>query len=398
MIRCDEGEILSAYLDGELSPEEAASLEEHLSLCSECRHALAELRHMKEALMAIPPVEPPSELRGRIMSAVKPENDFPGSGWLRSLWNRQRSPAIKARLSTVAGLMVLVMMVSIAGTLWYADRHFGLSLFSRKFSSLKEGEGLVTSYGMMPPDSSGAESARRAELSDSVPGILKQAQGVSPVAGDHYVIRKAQISIEVSRGQARSVFGQGCQVIEAHSGYVESSSLSESGQPGKERTTFYLVARVPSREFGAILEELSGLGKLLKQDTQAQDVTDEYIDLDARLRNKENEEHRLLQILGEARTVGELLQVEGELSRIRGDIESMRGRKMFFDRAISMSSVSLDVSEEGAKPNTPSPWKDVWQAFIRAWTDLLMVVAKVTPTLILVGALLFLGLRVLRKA
>lgn len=93
-----------------------------------------------------------------------------------------------------------------------------------------------------------------------------------------------------------------------------------------------------------------------------------------------------------------MLQVEGELSRIRGDIESMRGRKMFFDRAISMSSVSLDVSEEGAKPNTPSPWKDVWQAFIRAWTDLLMVVAKVTPTLILVGALLFLGLRVLRKA
>src|SRR5690606_7535712 len=128
--------------------------------------------------------------------------------------------------------------------------------------------------------------------------------------------------VEVPKGEVKPASVQAVNVIQANFGYVENSSTSQADDDRKEITSFFMIARVPAENFDKTVEDLTALGRVTREDITAQDITDTYVDLDARLRNKENQESRLLQIMGEARTVGEILQVEGELSRVRGDIES----------------------------------------------------------------------------
>ena len=79
--------------------------------------------------------------------------------------------------------------------------------------------------------------------------------------------------------------------------------------------------------------------------TTGQDVTEEYVDVDARRRNLVRQEERLLTILDQAKTVEDILKVEGQLERVRGEIEALTGRLRYLDDQVELSTVDVELRE-----------------------------------------------------
>jgi hypothetical protein len=105
-----------------------------------------------------------------------------------------------------------------------------------------------------------------------------------------------------------------------------------------------LTLRVPSDKLAMFLDETSGNGKVLHERLDAQDITDGYYDLQARLKNAKRVEARLVEILGaNASTMRDLLEVERELARIREEIERHEGRIRLWDQQVALSTVRLQL-------------------------------------------------------
>lgn len=107
----------------------------------------------------------------------------------------------------------------------------------------------------------------------------------------------------------------------------------------------YVTVRVPNDNLAAFVEEASALGKVLRQSQSSQDVTQEHVDLAARLANLRAEEARLREFFDSAKKVSEMLEIERELARVRGEIESIDAQKKYLERQAAMATVTFELVE-----------------------------------------------------
>lgn len=126
-------------------------------------------------------------------------------------------------------------------------------------------------------------------------------------------------------------------LTESFQGYISSMSV------GKERAN--IVVRVPSEDFFNFIEQLSQLGEVKDKSIKSEDVTDRIIELDARLRNAEAEEQRLLEMFKEAQNVTEMLQVEKELNRVREQIEILKAQLQNLQSRIAYSTIMINLEK-----------------------------------------------------
>lgn len=127
-------------------------------------------------------------------------------------------------------------------------------------------------------------------------------------------------------------------------GYVQTSTIQEHEDGAKSG---YVTIRVPANVFDATIEELKGLAVVIERETtSAEDVTEQYIDLAARLKNAQAQEVRYGEILKVATTVEEILQIESALGNIRGYIESLQGQLQYLDSLTGFSTITISLSEE----------------------------------------------------
>jgi hypothetical protein len=125
--------------------------------------------------------------------------------------------------------------------------------------------------------------------------------------------------------------------------YVARSQLT--GSPGVPRHGQWTL-RVAADRYEAFLAAARELGEVQDVTSDSQDVTEEYYDVEARMRNKKQEETRLLDLLSKATgKLEEVLSVERELSRVREEIETMEGRLRVLGNLTALSTVHLNVSE-----------------------------------------------------
>jgi hypothetical protein len=103
---------------------------------------------------------------------------------------------------------------------------------------------------------------------------------------------------------------------------------------------------VPVERFDAFVAAVKALGELITADVNSQEVTEEYYDLEANIRNKTREEERLLTLLEERPgKLEDVIAVERELARVRGEIERLQGRLRYLANRTSLASVELVVTE-----------------------------------------------------
>jgi hypothetical protein len=143
-------------------------------------------------------------------------------------------------------------------------------------------------------------------------------------------------------------------ILKAAGGYVDSTNVQHYQGQVSNAT---LVLRIPQDAFGSIVPKLRELGEIASESTAAEDVTDQYVDISARLASAKTLEKRLLELASD-RTSGveALLAVERELARVRGEIESFEGRIRQWNDQIAMSTLTLSLSTKApAIAATPEP-------------------------------------------
>ena len=131
-------------------------------------------------------------------------------------------------------------------------------------------------------------------------------------------------------------------------GYVISSKRWGEG----ERFVGNIAIRVPTEHFADAMRALRELAvEVTSESTSSKDVTEEYVDLSAKLHNLEATEEQLLKIMGKAEKIEDILAVQRELSNIRGEIEQTRGRMQYLERtsATSLIEVHLEQAKLDAK-------------------------------------------------
>ena len=152
---------------------------------------------------------------------------------------------------------------------------------------------------------------------------------------DRQIISQASLSVEVE--DVAGAVAQVRTIAETRGGFI--SQVATTGTPGRQRSD--LVVRVPQGEFFDTLESIKGLGKVWAENAGSEDVTEQFIDLEARLRSALREEQSLLSLLERADTVSNILTIERELARVRSDIERLQGQINYLSRRVDLATISV---------------------------------------------------------
>ena len=160
------------------------------------------------------------------------------------------------------------------------------------------------------------------------------------------------------------------QLVGQSGGFVASAQLR--GRSGAPRSGEWKV-RLPVGKYAGFLEAVRKLGELQSLAATSQEVSDQYYDLEARIRNKQKEEARLLKHLDEnTGKLEDILTVEREVSRVREDLERMEGRMRVLRDLVALTTVTLHVNEiKGyVPPQGPTFGLRISRAFDASWTAL----------------------------
>jgi hypothetical protein len=235
-------------------------------------------------------------------------------------------------------------------------------------------------------------------MSDGSFGVSTANQGstVQPFQ-ERLIIRTANMSLVVANTE--EAMATISQMAEENGGWVVNSSVFQYNENAK---TGNITFRVPSSGFNSALEALRSMAvEVRNESTSGQDVTEEFVDVSARLENLEATADRVRAFLDDAETVEEALAVNQELSRLESDIESMKGRLQYLSQSASFSTITVDLTPDiVGQPIEPSNWRPavVFRNAVDSLVDALQDVAEfgiwfavyLLPLLLIVGLPLWL--------
>jgi hypothetical protein len=184
--------------------------------------------------------------------------------------------------------------------------------------------------------------------------VANDASAQIPAGQERLIIRTADMSIIAA--DTEEALDRIAAMADSSGGWVVSSNVYQSSDTSK---TGYVQIRVPAEGFQSVLDAIAGLAvEVTNLSTSGQDVTEEFVDLEARLGNLEATAARLRTFLDESRTVEEALAVNMELSRVEGEIEAIKGRMQYLEQSAAFSSITVNVTpDELAQPIQVAGWQ-----------------------------------------
>ena len=216
----------------------------------------------------------------------------------------------------------------------------------------------------------GAEAAAPQEVGDDALEEQEAEAGRAPAdeesapsaAGlgsfDRKIIESATIDLEVD-DVIRS-FSTVSRIASEAGGFVASSNVYSEDD---ERYAT-LTVRVPAEEYTETLERLRGLGEVASEGSNASDVTEEFTDLESRLRNLEAVEAQYVQLLSQATNINDILVVQDRLNITRAEIEQIQGRINVLNDLSALASIEIFLSPPAALPGGEAG--EGWQLFAPA--------------------------------
>lgn len=185
-------------------------------------------------------------------------------------------------------------------------------------------------------------------------GIIEDPTA-GPIGGDieQKIIRNGTLELVVdSIADTLTNIGE---IAKRHGGLVQQSNAGERANG----TRYAAIAiRVPFEAYDAAVVELKSAAiKVTSETSNAQDVTEQYTDLQAQLKVAREEEQAFLRLLDRSASVSDLLQVQRELSQVRTRIESLQGRIQYLDNQTSLSTLTISLKEEAALNVPTKPFR-----------------------------------------
>lgn len=214
------------------------------------------------------------------------------------------------------------------------------------------------------------------------------------------IIRNAELSLELpdpAEGQRKIT-----SIAELLGGFVvtSESKQSDTEDPTKKELEVNLVVRVPALQYNSALEQIRAVGnRVIQEKTAGQDVTEEFIDLEARIKTQKALEQQFLEIMKQANKVGDALEIQRQIADVRTEIEKLEGRKRFLENKASLSTITVSLRTPAAiAVNTAGFGRNVKIAFSDSFAiataivlfliRFVMIMVPVTLLIILPGALL----------
>jgi hypothetical protein len=190
------------------------------------------------------------------------------------------------------------------------------------------------------------------------PASVQASSGDADALTGRKIVRNGSLELLVN-DVAQSITKIG-SLVSGAGGYVEKSTQTNSGGHSAS-----LTVRVPAPRLDQVMADVKRFATAVdREGVEARDVTREYIDLDARLRNAQAEEAQYLQILKRATTIKDTLDVTEKLSDVRGRIEQMQGEMKFLTSQIDLSTLEISLRAEADADVAGIHWRPLRQAKI----------------------------------
>ncbi|OXB06557.1 DUF4349 domain-containing protein [Flavobacterium pectinovorum] len=255
---------------------------------------------------------------------------------------------------------------------------FCLSLFVLSFTSCSKNEEPIAEMAVsaikLPSKSEGKYKTSEA---DAIPKISQK------------IIKQASLRFETNN--LDDTFAQIQKAITANKGTVQNDS------EGKDYNNIYrnLTVRIPSQNFDTFIKSISdGVSYFERKEISAEDVTEQYIDLESRLKTKKKLENRYLEILQKATKISEILEIEKQISIIREEIEAKEGQLKYLESRVSESTINIEFYKTIAEKEAikTSYGSKIWTAIKSGFFGLssfLISIISVWPFIILFVVLVY---------
>lgn len=221
---------------------------------------------------------------------------------------------------------------------------------------------------------SSGSSGRPAEASKASPPMAPGAAAApsptpapaavpDPVTVDRKIIKNASFDVKVKDGDA--AVNKVTASVTAAGGYVQDVRQSGTKVQGR---TINMTVRVPSGRYESITTLVRELGEVNNQHEWTQDVTEQYVDLEERIKSKEAHLNQLQKLYTQTGSIKELMELESEIGRVTAELESMKGRMRVLSAQVAFSTMVINLYEPGV-PTPISPPKTVWERMTRGFTE-----------------------------
>jgi hypothetical protein len=159
---------------------------------------------------------------------------------------------------------------------------------------------------------------------------------------DRKIVRNAELDLEAESPELAQQ--KITSVAETKGGFVVESQQSMSDIKAANRDIVTMTVRVPAEKFSEALDDIRKTSsRVVSENVKGEDVTEEYIDIEAQLKAKKALEAQFMEIMKRASRVDEALEVQSELADVRGEIEKIEGRKRFLENKSSLSTIKVTL-------------------------------------------------------
>jgi hypothetical protein len=256
-------------------------------------------------------------------------------------------------------------------------------------------------------DSGGSSSADKAAAgqSDAKEGAAagNGARGAKATAPPQlttsHIIRTASLTVQVK--DVPKALDEARTTTENAGGYVGDESTTRD-EKGRERTR--VVLRVPVDKYDEVLADLQGAGKLLDRTSKAQDVTDQVVDVDSRIKSQRASVARVRELMDRATKLSDVVTLEGELSSREADLEALLAQQASLKDRTSLATITVSLSETPVKkaaqeddgPGFVDALAGGWDAFVTMLRWIAVTLGAVLPFAALVALIVLVWLRGVR--
>ncbi len=258
-------------------------------------------------------------------------------------------------------------------------------------------EGATADYTVAAEAKTGAPAAPQGGMTASADaaaqGERQPASLPDMSVADQKLVLNAQFEIRVEKSVEDAAF-QIRQAVLAAGGYVQESRQQGSRQQGR---TLHMTLRVPAGQYNDIVELITNRGEVRDRREWTTDVTEQYVDLEARIESQEKHLERLRELYDRSGSITELIELEREIARATAELESLKGRFQVLNNRVAFSTIIVSLYEPGVPEPIREPrtiWERVKQGFIGSWNgvvnftaEMIVLVAAALPVLAYLGVL-----------
>lgn len=404
-------EEVMAYLDGELSANRAADVAAHLRECAECA-ALAEQMREVSTHLSNWSVEPAPATLTRNLDAARASHP---SAKVRTpsgivAWLDGRLGPLSRRWAWAAASTVAIALLVLVFAIRHSNSHMQTLSEARSYSDTLQSAAESKQVMAPAPSADATQMAaalyrERAQLSESLEVNPEASRAVQPAPHQTQpmIARTASVSLIVK--DFGPVEASVKAIAQRHNGYIANLN---STSPQEAARSLAATLRIPSAQLESAIAELKQLGHVEQESQSGEEVTKEFTDRAARMKNARATEERLLDVLrNHTGQVKDILATEQEIARVRGDIEQMEADQRSLQTRVDFATVELSVQEEykaslqSAPPSTVRRLRNAAVEGYRSVVESVIVFGvwalQSLPTVLLWGFVLFAPARWLWK-